>query len=196
MKKIRLLTAVAVLCTSASTFAAMSVPYGWYLEGNAGQSRISQNYTNGTADRNGFGWNANAGYKFSPFIAGEVGYTHYADVSIRNTFGSKAASNSHYSYDIAAKGILPVGVTGFELFVKVGAARMNSNLSITSYPAVAVGGMVLDTGTHMTTGWYFGGGGEYSFTPNMLLNLQWARANGSSSTGTGNLYSAGLSYLF
>jgi len=177
--------------------AATPVPYGWYLEVNGGQSRISQKYTNGTPNTNiGFGGSAFGGYKFSPFAAAEVGYTYYSTVNIDNAFGTKAATNKHYSFDLAGKAILPVGVTGLELFVKAGVARMNSNLSITNYTAVAVGGMVLDTGSHSATGVYGGAGADFAVSPNMMINVQWAQAKGTSKTGNGTLYSGGISYIF
>jgi hypothetical protein len=168
-----------------------------YAEGNAGQSRVSQGYpTPSSSTNSGFGWNANGGYKFNPFAAAEVGYTRYADVRVRNSLGTNVASNSHYSYDIIAKGIMPIGTTGAEIFVKAGISRIQSNISITNYAAAAASGLVFKTGTHISSGVYMGAGGEYSVTPNLLINLQWAKAKGTSSTGDGNLYSGGLSFIF
>ncbi|MDR3478110.1 MAG: outer membrane beta-barrel protein [Gammaproteobacteria bacterium] len=191
------LVGLTTLGVATNAMAVMSVPYGWYAEGNAGQSRISQGYPAPSSSSNtGFGWNANAGYKINPFAAAEIGYTHYASIRIRNGFGTNVANNSHYSYDIAAKGIMPIGTTGAEIFVKAGISRIQSNITVTNYTAAAASGLVFNTGTHISSGVYMGAGGEYSVTPNLLINLQWAKAKGTSKTGDGNLYSGGVSYIF
>lgn len=191
------LVSLITLSVTTSSMAVMSVPYGWYAEVNAGQSRISQGYpTPSSSGSTGFGWNGNFGYKFSPYAAGELGYTHYANVRIRNVFGTSVADNSHYSYDVAAKGIMPVGTTGLEVFVKAGISRIQNHLNVTNYPAAAAGGLAFNSGTHISTGVYIGGGAEYSVTTNLLLNLQWARAKGTSKTGDGNLFSGGVAYIF
>lgn len=182
---------------TTSAMAVMSVPYGWYAEGNSGQSRISQGYPQpSSSGSTGFGWGVNFGYKFSPYAAGEVGYTHYSTVKIRNVFGNYVANNSHYSYDVAAKGMMPVGTTGLEVFVKVGVSRIQNHLDIVNYPATAAGGLVFNTGTHISTGVFGGIGAEYSVTTNLLINLQGMRAKGTSKTGDGNLISGGVAYIF
>lgn len=191
------LSGLFALGVTTSAMAVMSVPYGWYAEGNAGQSRISQGYPHpSSSGSTGFGWGANFGYKFSPYAAGEIGYTHYATVKIRNVFGNYVADNSHYSYDIAAKGIMPIGTTGLEVFVKAGISRIQNHLNIVNYPAAAAGGLVFNTGTHISTGVFAGVGAEYSVTTNLLLNLQGTRAKGTSKTGDGNLISGGVAYIF
>jgi len=91
---------------------------------------------------------------------------------------------------------MPIGTTGAEVFVKAGISRIQSNLTVTNYPAAAAGGLTFNSGTHISTGVYMGAGAEYSVTPNLLVNLQWARAKGSSKTGDGNLYSGGVAYIF
>jgi len=61
-----------VLGIAASAHAAVSVPFGWYFEGNVGQSNLGGKYYPGSAKNKGLGESVDVGYKFSTFVAGEV----------------------------------------------------------------------------------------------------------------------------
>jgi opacity protein-like surface antigen len=183
------------LCFATSALAVVPIPFGWYLEGNAGQSRESNKSYPGSVKNTGFGWNVDGGYKFTPFVGVEVGYTSYAQTRIQNSLGATAANDSHYSYDLAGKLMLPLAASGVEIFAKLGVARLNSYVTVINANAAAVNNMVFNTGTHTATGFYYGGGVDYSFLPNVLVNAQWARAQGSNSTGNLDLLSLGLSYI-
>jgi opacity protein-like surface antigen len=173
--------------------ATGSQPSGWYFEGNIGESRTSL-YTGNSIANSGFAWNINAGYKFMPYVAAEAGYTSYSTASIKSTpnSGSKIGENTAYSYDFAAKGILPVNDSGLNLFGKLGAAVMKTHI-INTNPSVAV---VPGSGTHNSISLYCGLGVEYFVISNVALNMQWARANGNDRTSRQDLFSAGLSYVF
>ena len=199
VRSIKILTLIAAGITTftitASANAALALPTGWYIEGNAGTSKTSitvDGAPGASVSNSGFGWNVNAGYKFMPFFAGEVGYTKYSTANI-NLSGTKIAKDSIYSYDIAAKGILPVSDTGLDIFAKLGVARANAHLVNTNASIATVS----NAGSSGTTGVYYGLGGEFSFLPNLAANLQWQRVHGKSSDiGNLDLYSVGLTYLF
>lgn len=174
-------------------WAIMSVPNGWYAEGNVGTSRLSNKTYPGSASKSGLSGNLNVGYKLMPFAGIEIGYTYYSSTTIKAS-GVKAGTDKHYSYDIAAKGILPFSNTGFELFAKLGAARSSSQLRVNNATAAASVGLAAST--HSAVGYYMGLGGQYYFMPEFALVAQWQRAVGDSKTGTLDLYSAGLSFLF
>jgi OOP family OmpA-OmpF porin len=201
MKKMKQLACVVVGVASlgvlSSAFAVPPVPTGWYVEGNAGQSKSSnKNYGTGSSSSNtGFGWSGFAGFKFMPFFGAEVGYTGYNEATIKDSSGTQAGKDNHYSYEASAKGILPVSDTGVELFAKLGIARLRSHVTTTNTTAASLISN-FQTGTNTGTGLYMGVGGDYYFTPNIAANLQWARAKGNSNTGNLDLYSAGLSYIF
>lgn len=189
---------MATFNVTTSALAAVAAPMGWYVEGNVGTSRLN-NYSNGRNtsidNGSGFGWNVDAGYKFMPYFGAEIGYTAYGNANINNSGGVKAATvKSRYSYDLAAKGMLPITDSGFELFGKLGIARLHVN-------AADVGGLAraanIGVGTQNKTGGYIALGGDYSFMPNLAANLQWARAQGGkNSTGNADLFSLGVTYLF
>lgn len=185
--------AVVSVVTTAS--AAVPIPFGWYVEGNVGVTQLSHtSYGSGSSvTSKGAGYNINGGYKFSPFFAGEVGVTRYANGTIKNA-GTTAATTKQNSADLAGKGILPITDTGFELFAKVGIAWVRTKMKISN--AGAANGLTLPSGTTSTSNLFIGLGGDYSITPNLPVNIQWQRARGNNKTGTLDLYSIGLSYTF
>jgi len=185
---------VALLCLASSSFAVMSIPYGWYIEGNAGSSHASNTNWPGSTSSSGIGGNGNLGYKFMPFFGLEAGYTQYANTSIKNGAGAKAATVKNYSYDLAGKGILPIGSSPFELFAKVGAARVNAKTSVNS--ATAASALGISSSNHSATGLYYGIGADYSILDALQLVAQWQRAQGNSSTGNYDLFSGGLTFIF
>src|SRR5207253_11284852 len=99
----------------------MSAPDGWYLEGNVGSANLS-NTSYSSTNKYGLAYNLNLGYKFMPYAALEAGYTGYRESKI--TFDDvNIATVKRYSYDIAAKGIVPISDSVFEAFAKIGAAH-------------------------------------------------------------------------
>ena len=192
-KKIIILAMVAIIAMSmtAAGMAAIAVPTGLYVEGNGGTSKTSDVNPVGTSlDGTGFGWNVNLGFKFMPYFATEVGYTHYAKADI--TAGPTIATDTSYAYDFALKGLLPVIDSGINFFAKIGIARIMNHI-VNNNPNV---GTVGNAGEHSSTSMYYGLGGEYAITPQLLGVLQWGRAKGNGDTGTLDLYSAGLAYIF
>lgn len=182
------------LIAAMPALAVMSAPYGWYLEGNAGSSHLSNVSYPGSSSSSGIGGNANLGYKFMPFMAVEAGYTQYANTSIDDSTDTQAASIKHYTYDVAARGILPISTSGFEAFAKVGVMRITSSTTIKNSTSAANLGIA--SGSSSASGGYLGAGAQYYFMPEMALNVQWQRAIGNSTTGTEDLISGGLSFIF
>lgn len=191
-----LLTISGLIAVSISmpSFAIMSVPNGWYLEGNLGTSHISNKTYPGKSSNTGFAGNANLGYKFMPYFGLEVGYSKYADITIKDNNGTKAASDRHYTVDVAAKGIIPFADSGFEAFAKIGVARVASDVKVDDAASAAALGIA--NNKHNATGLYAGAGAQYAIMPELALVGQWQRAQGSSSTGNFDLYTLGLSFIF
>lgn len=195
-KKQLMITIGFVLSSLAAPVMAltMSAPDGWYLEGNAGSSHLSNDNLPGQTSSSGIGGSGNLGYKFMPYGGLEMGYSQYATTSVKNTVGTKAAEVKHYSYDIAARAILPISDSGFEAFAKLGVGRIVSTTSIDD--EAAANGLGIDKSSHSSTGVYLGVGGQVYFTPEFAVVVQWARAQGSSSSGTEDLFSLGVSFIF
>ena len=192
-----LLAAISGLLTlsiSAPSFAIMSVPNGWYLEGNIGVSHVSNKSYPGKVSKSGLGGNINLGYKLIPYFGLEAGYSKYADTTIKDGNGTKAASDRHYAVDVAGKGILPFADSGFEVFAKLGVARIASDVKVED--ATAAANLGIANNKHNATGLYAGLGAQYDVMPELAIVGQWQRAQGSSSTGNFDLYTLGLNFIF
>ncbi len=182
--------AVVVGLSTSAAMAAVAAPNGWYAEANLGQSRshVSNDASIASHSQNGFGWNILAGYKFIPYVGVEMGYTNYADSNV--TFVDSSTGHlSFYSYDIAAKGILPLQDSGFDLFAKLGVAHSHVSASNSSTYSFSK--------SHgSATNAFYGVGVDYNLTSNVAANIQWQRARGNSNTGSLDLASAGMTFTF
>lgn len=187
-------SAVALTVISSSAWAINSLPMGWYLAAHGGSTDISNVSYPGNTSTSGTGLSGDLGYKFMPYFAMEFGYTYYANSVIKNNAGTKAGTVKNYSYDIAGKAIWPIMDTGFELFGKLGATRVSASTSINSQSAANALGLAQQSKS--ATGPYFGGGAAYYIYPELALNVQWMRAQGSSQTGDLDLLSAGVEFIF
>ena len=196
---LKLLSGLTALSIATPALAIMSVPYGWYLEGNLGSTHTSNTNYPGSTSTSGIGGNANLGYKFMPYVAAEMGFTQYSNSTIKGNGGSiysntKAAHIKNYSYDLAIRGIVPIAASGFELFAKLGVERVNARVSVDSQNAANALG--ISASNHSATGLYVGAGAQYYVMPELALNVQWQRANGNSKTGNMDLFSGGISFIF
>lgn len=192
----------ALIATSGLSVAVAGTatyPCAWYLEANYGESRVTgvEYPPPITADEDGAGWNANGGYKFMPFFAVDAGYTSYANSSLKNSLGTTAAQNKHFSINAAAKGILPLPKYNLELFGKLGVAWINSQITNIDDSVAAVDDVTFDDDTKTRTAPYVGAGIAYVFAPELLANLQWTTAFGNSNVGKHlDLLSLGVTVLF
>lgn len=180
-------TPVSAECIATLTGGCLSVPFGWYLEFNIGQSKLTD--VKHVSDNKGWGGNIDLGYKFMPYFGLEFGYTQYANTSIKLEDGTKSDTIKHNAFDIAARGILPYG--SFEAFTKLGISRLFAKISDHHYHDGHH-----DNNTTGKTALYIAIGGQYYFSPESAIILQWARANGNKKTGTEELWSIGVSYLY
>lgn len=194
-KKLLLAVIGGVAAISIGTSAQaleMSAPCGWYVELNAGSARISNiNFSGLSTSSSGIGGNANVGYKFMPYAALELGYTKYPDTKLNLLDGTNIGTMTHYSYDIAGKGIVPISDSGFEVFAKLGAQHIQSRVQNSD----SVEGIDVN-GSHSSTGIYLGLGGQVNIMPEIGVVVQWQRAQGSSSSGTEDLISVGVAFTF
>lgn len=182
---------------SETQFWSVPVPQSFYFEGNYGASKVTNvSYPTPTNKNSGTGWNADLGYKFNPYIAVEGGYTRYAAVRLQNSQGTTAAHDNHYVIDVALRGMFLIPCTPVEVFGKIGANRNQENLGSINNAAAAVDGVTLAGKSSGSFGPYAGLGVDYTFTPYVQGNVQWAQAWGNNTTGNLSLISAGFTILF
>lgn len=175
MKGIKKLTLALLLLIffPIIAFADIPVARGGYADINVGYSKVyNSDYIDSVT---GLGLNFNLGYKMMPFFAFEAGYTTYG--------ASKSSFTGANAFDAALKGIIPFVEVGMEIFAKLG-------------PVYVTNSKLPDGVSSHTTNVYYGFGGDYAWTPGMLITLQWAQANGNSNTGNFQLLSIGATYIF
>lgn len=201
---------VAVFSMTTSALALeMSVPDGWYGEANGGVAHVSN--ANGETNLNGIAYNLNLGYKIMPYAAVEAGYTKYKNSKIDGTVvtlinsvpvteSATLVEISRYSFDIAAKGILPLADSGFEAFGKLGAqhirARAASTSSLNNSISTVTGLPANYSSSANATGVYLGLGLQANIMSELAIVVQWQRAQGNNDTGNVDLFSLGVTFIF
>lgn len=190
------LTILSTILVSSSIFAECSAPTGYYIEGNIGGTKLyGQSYPTGVSTSSGGkAWNISGGYKFTPFVGFEGGFSRYAPTRIKipSLATGNLAQVQHVVYDLAAKFMYPIAaVPGLEPFGKLGGAYLQT---YTNHVLPAAQPFV-SGGTKTAKGLYWAAGLAYYFTPNLAVNAQYAQARGNSTTGTPAEYTVGLTFL-
>ncbi len=189
------LTGILSIFATSSVLAICSVPTGWYAEGNVGgTSFYGQTYPAGISSKtSGKAWNVDGGYKFTPYVALEAGYTRYAPTRITDSaLGTGTlAQIQHTTIDVATKFMYPLQTTGIEPFIKLGIGDIRSQANHVQ----RVIQNQINTSTQTSNGLYLAAGVAYYFTPNFAGNLQYARGRGNNNTGTPSAYTAGFTFL-
>jgi opacity protein-like surface antigen len=180
--------------TTSQSIAAPSIPAGWYVSTDLGLTRFyGKTYPDSSSIKtSGKAWGASAGYKFLPYFGLEGGYTRYMDTRIRDEDTITIGRDRHYGINVAGKFIYPIGNCGVEIYGKLGATWLHSQIGKVDPDYVGV----FNTSTQTAVGFYWGAGAEYFFTTNVGVHLQYAQAQGNSNTGTMGMGSIGFSFLF
>jgi hypothetical protein len=147
--------------------AEVPMESGGYAEANIG---FVHDTSSGLGWGNVYGLNAALGYKFMPFLAVEIGYGTYGDSDYSFT-GSQV-------FDMTSKIILPFPEAGFDVFAKLGASHINNS------------------GSNGNLSLFYGIGGEYAFSRNFLIVVQWAQAGHSGTSGDIQFLSVGANVIF
>lgn len=182
---------------TTTAMASLGLERGWYVEGNVGYANINNtDFGNNTKiDSSNWGYNLNVGYKFIPYFALELGYTRYStsDIDFNNTMVAKYTPNA---WDLTTKAILPIQNSGFNLYAKLGVARISAKMSIYDQNVINANHLNITEGTTDATGLYYGVGGEYFMWPSTAIHVAWVEAIGTSETGNMALTSIGISHIF
>jgi opacity protein-like surface antigen len=118
--KIMLFGALAALASASAAYAADG-PYVGLL---AGSTKFTVSDSDGSESR--FTWGANAGYRFNPYVAAELGY--YKPSSLKESEAGESAKLSNTT--LAASALLGAPISGnFSAYARLGAARTKLKLS-------------------------------------------------------------------
>lgn len=195
MKKITLSVLVIAGLASATVQSAFASDTGWYALGQFGQSlnnsKSSFDNTARSAGGSGFSSSMNnptayslsAGYQINQNLAIEGGYIASGNSNYLmsgGNFGGSSISDSFTGFDMKAVGILPLP-NQFSLLGKIGVASLTQSGS-TNFNSSVNGSK---------TGITYGIGGEYDFTDNIAVRLDWDSYNaGSTTLSTGSIVSS------
>jgi hypothetical protein len=216
MKRILSVVSAAAICAfiSTPTLAAICGPY---LGAGAGKSWVKTPDSNifivppggsSTHTLSGTGYRGFLGFNINKYLGIEAGYTRYARAIYSGSGAGFSSSLTYYihTYDGVLKGYLPIGNSGFNLYVLGGIVRVveiirsnNQNLGINYKIATP------NVGT--THGYnnrpIYGFGGNYNFGRHITVNAeitQAERLNSFSSTPTAvpylNLATLNIAYNF
>jgi hypothetical protein len=187
---------------------------------------IAPSFTTGTLgtqtinpSNTGIGGRLYFGYNFNPFFALEGGFTHYAQatytvpssppLAVGNPTGNPKATPgvSENGFDFVARGIAPIGATGFGAFGKVGFAIIKRSAagtvsdSYASPPGTPAGvydsrGIIVTASNAAQTNFRptASVGFSYDFTQSWQAELTLARVFGGGNMQNADLYSLGVSY--
>lgn len=187
-----LLTSAAsvLLLFSLNSFAAKIADKGVYLEANAGYAKVNETVEFATDNKNtGFGWNVNLGYKFTPYLAAELGFYGYPNEDFTIYDYSLAKGKNNYAVAVAGKGIVPLG-DYVSLFAKLGVGLANHELQNEYLKYV-------NAGSHSGAVALVGAGMAFALTDNLAFVAQ-GSATSKSSDNIPPMYlgTLGLSYTF
>lgn len=171
---------------------ALAMAQGWYIGAGAGQSKLKdsdQALLGTSTDDQDTGWKAFAGYEFTPYVAGELGYADFGKFT-----GSGPGVSDEWkanAFDLSLVGRLPLPQK-FALIGKVGAAHWNVDENFT---ALGVSASPSENGTDVK----YGVGAEYDFTRNIGGRLEWERyknAGDENTTGKSDLDLLSLNVMY
>jgi len=233
MKKIIIASSIALLALSGQAFASKN---GLYIGGQVGQTTANYNADDlglknatvtayqktiqqplGTAkistDNDGLGGRAYLGYQLNHYLALESGFTHFADIDVKNAWGQAGNKETVHqnAIDLVGKVMLPLG-SSFNLFAKGGMAyvnldsKYNKSASYDSYTSID-GGPWSYSGTSTTNASYsakhktinevrptYGFGASVDLTSSISADVSWTRIQGGSGIKDSDFIGVGLAW--
>lgn len=147
---------------------------GFYVSAGIGKSRSGEGCF-GVCDPTDRSWNVSAGYQFNRNFGVEVGYVDLGETTTSGTVAGAPATAVIKSKAVELLGVATLPISErFAFYLKGGVFRSDSD-SVTT-------GAVVGTGRENDNGFTFGGGLQYSFSPNIAARLEW---QSYSDVGTG-----------
>lgn len=214
MKRIMLI-ACATLGALTSSFDANAAQIGPYLGAGAGMAnlRTPNHYSfaapaENTRTRGGWGERIFIGFNVDPYLGIEAGYANYP----RSLYIGRQASNyssityNARTYDLVGKAYLPLGASGFNIYVLAGAARVAEILKYVNSPIGLTGSIatpIPGTTNTFKTRPIYGLGINYDFNRHLVANVELTQiqhlntfSNKPNSIPFMNLATVNLAYKF
>ncbi|MDR3477719.1 MAG: outer membrane beta-barrel protein [Gammaproteobacteria bacterium] len=219
MKRIYLsVAAISLFAFSSHALAVDCLPY---IGGGLGVGRINTPNKNvfnvsedpaGTAShtQQGLSGRVFAGMNFIPYFGMEIGYTRYARSYYNATLPefSENSSLAYYvhSYDVVAKGYLPLARSGFTVYILGGASRVAETIKFHD-EGIPLNGQIAQAGdgsNHVyKTMPIYGAGMMYDFGYNFSANVEFTQVHSAGNISSDsdavpnlNLATLNLAYHF
>ena len=185
------LIAPLLLCASlaASAGARADDLLGLYVGAGAGQSTLHQDVYQ--VDAHATGWKVLAGWRPLSVVGAEIEYANLGSKNVTyQSLGTQVSTDAHATA-LFALGYLPVPLPWFDLYGKLGAARVQANTKVSCYFGSACTPFVIDDSSRTSIAW--GAGAQFKLgLP--AVRVEYERFSGSQ--GNDSLLTAALTLNF
>lgn len=179
-----------LLCASLAAGAAAQADdlLGLYVGAGVGQSTLRQDAYQ--IDAHATGWKVLAGWRPLSVVGAEIEYASLGSKNVNyQSIGTQVSTDAHAAA-IFALGYLPVPLPWFDLYGKLGAARVQANTKVSCY-ALSCNPLIIDDSTRTSVAW--GAGAQFKLgLP--AVRVEYERFAGSQ--GTDSLLTAALTLNF
>ncbi|AMC36668.1 porin [Janthinobacterium sp. B9-8] len=139
---------------------------GFYIGADLGSSNMSADVNNQNLDKNNTAWGINGGYKFSPYLAAELGYRDFGKAE-ENYYGIASASLKAKAVQASVLASYPFN-DAFSVFGRLGLA----SIKLTAEAKSDLIGYSTSSEETETKG-LFGIGAQYAFNKNLSLRAEY-----------------------
>ncbi|MBY0446162.1 MAG: porin [Burkholderiales bacterium] len=139
---------------------------GFYIGADVGSSKMSADVNNNSLDKNNTAWGINGGYKFSPYLAAELGYRDFGKTE-ENYYGVVNASVKANAVQASVLASYPFN-DAFSVFGRLGVASIKLTAEVNA-DVVAYSESREETETKAL----FGIGAQYAFNKNFSLRAEY-----------------------
>lgn len=176
---------------------SLAVPNGVYISGLLGSADLkystnSQHVAPASKDADHFAWRVDAGYKYNPNLAIELGYINWPDTNFKNVLGSDSGKLdiTQRSADLMGVFSYPINAAA-SIYAKGGITYIKATKDVNQDAHfLGVNSKKVETFNPI-----FGLGGNYEFYPNLLAELSWLRIPSGSGIATSDFFGIGLTFF-
>ncbi|MDW5415521.1 porin [Iodobacter sp. CM08] len=150
----------------STLIASPAFAEGFYIGADVGSSNMSVDVNNNSLDKNNTAWGINGGYKFSPYLAAELGYRDFGKAE-ENYYGLANASVKANAVQASVLASYPFN-DAFSVFGRLGVASIKVTAEINA-DVLAYSKSNEKTETKAL----FGIGAQYAFNKNFSLRAEY-----------------------
>jgi len=179
-----------LLCASLAASAGTRADdlLGLYVGAGVGQSTLRQDVYQ--IDAHATGWKVMAGWRPLSFVGAEIEYASLGSKNVNYPSSGLQVSTDAHATALFALGYLPVPLPWFDLYGKLGAARVQANTKPTCYGVICTP-LTIDDSSRTSVAW--GAGAQFKLGM-PAVRVEYERFSGSQ--GNDSLLTAALTLNF